>query len=84
MVNFMKEQQVKIVEFYLQNDRSIILTHFNIRNGASSVTMIRKLMQCFKEAGSVMNLAYIILANKVWLARKKTLNDLKPVSRKNF
>jgi transposase len=63
MVNFKKEQRVKIVEIYFQNGRSIILTqrayrrHLNVRNGPS-VTMIRKLMQRLEETGSLMNLPH--------------------------
>ena len=61
MKNFTTEQQTKIVEFYFQNQRSIILTqraycrYFNVRNSPSE-SMIRRLNGRFQKQGSVSDL----------------------------
>lgn len=79
MVNFKKEQRVKMVEFYFQSGRSIILVqktygdHFNVRNWPS---VIRKLMQRFEETGSLINQE----KKELWLSQtslRRILTDLK-------
>ncbi|CAK9816260.1 hypothetical protein ANTPLA_LOCUS8940 [Anthophora plagiata] len=54
-------QRTKIIEFYFENHRSVILTqrayrqHFNVRDPPSK-SMIQRLEQCFQQHGAVCDL----------------------------
>ena len=54
-------ERIKVIEFYFENNRSIIHTqrayrrHFNLRN-APSEAMIRRLVARFQQHGTVMDL----------------------------